>query len=186
MRFNNGILPIGAQAVTEKHTVMTGDEWRARGIELAISAHEEDEDGLLCNALACFTRAGDDVLSRKARTQMEARALCRQLEDGGEGCEGCESVDDGSLASSVGVFIAEGLVREPTDLCRAWLLRTSSSSRMQNIMETEIVDKLVCMVRAHNDATITRLECDIACFHSKCLLEGPKFNEEWRNQTGNT
>ena len=127
---------------------MTGDEWRARGIELAISADEEDGScEFLRQALKCFTQAGDDALSKKVQTQIESWMLCRQLEELDEdifACrqldEDCSPVEEACLVSNVGACIAEGLVKEATDLCRCWLPRTSS--RTQYLMETEIMSKL--------------------------------------------
>jgi hypothetical protein len=79
--------------------LMTNDEWRARGVDLAMLAEDAAETGAeagagagyltkssssvtqyLRKALQCFDRAGDVILKSRAETQMQANRLAERLQ----------------------------------------------------------------------------------------------------------
>ena len=69
--------------------LMTGDEWRVRGIDFALSVSEEgsgpEAESMLRKAVQCFDRAGDFALKDKAvahRDLVLVRARWLQLSDG--------------------------------------------------------------------------------------------------------
>ena len=69
--------------------LMTGDEWRVRGIDFALSVSEEgsgpEAESMLRKAVQCFDRAGDFALKDKAAAHRDlvlVRARWLQLSDG--------------------------------------------------------------------------------------------------------
>jgi hypothetical protein len=79
----------------EEVELMTNDEWRARGVDLAMMAEDASEAEVvgvpsvnsssaslqyLRKALQCFDRAGDATLRARAETQLQVLALVEKLQ----------------------------------------------------------------------------------------------------------
>jgi len=60
--------------------VMTGDEWRARGLDCAVSAEGSSAIFLLQSAVQCFKRAKDTKLLHRASAELEMKVLMQRFE----------------------------------------------------------------------------------------------------------
>jgi hypothetical protein len=58
---------------------MTSDEWRVRGIELAMSAEGSDAELFLQRAVRCFELAGDSALKARAAAHLDVEQYCSRL-----------------------------------------------------------------------------------------------------------
>lgn len=58
---------------------MTSDEWRVRGIELAMSAEGSDAGLFLQRAVRCFELAGDSALKARAAAHLDVEQYCSRL-----------------------------------------------------------------------------------------------------------
>jgi hypothetical protein len=66
-------------AANEEAVLMTSDEWRAQGIEFALSAEGDNVISLLEKAVKCFQSACDEDLQIRAETQLALTVHTKQL-----------------------------------------------------------------------------------------------------------
>ena len=71
--------PLEISQDAEKRSLMTSDEWRARGLDFAVSAEGSSAVLLLREAVRCFERAKDFKLSRRASAELEFHLMMQRL-----------------------------------------------------------------------------------------------------------
>ena len=112
--------------------VMTGDEWRARGLDCAVSAEGPSAIPLLQSAVQCFTRAKDTKLLDRASAELELKVLMQRW----EGKKADEKRLDRSHEKEVAVLLEKLLKNElyveALDLCEAM---GSMSSHLDELHE---------------------------------------------------
>ena len=79
-RYQSLVEPVSVgHLLSSETTFMTADEWRVRGIELALSAEGENATGFLLHAARCFDNAGDECLQRRAEAQWRIESWSEKL-----------------------------------------------------------------------------------------------------------
>ena len=138
--------------------LMSGDEWRVRGIDFALSVSEEEGIGpeaeaMLCRAMQCFDRAGDFVLKDKAaahRALVLVRARWIQLSDDMDGKEGT-----GTNSGSREADIAPVLPIDIVDTANAMLCAIRVRLLAEALSLAEVVSTRLAMTRIVEKATTT-------------------------------
>ena len=145
--------------------LMTGDEWRVRGIDFALSVSAEDEgsgleaEAMLRRAVQCFDRAGDFTLKDKAaahRALVLVRARWLQLSDGMDGKEG--SWSDSGSREGAGITAAGKVPVLPMDIVDAanamlWAIRVRLLAEALSL--AEVVSTRLEMTRIVETSTTT-------------------------------
>lgn len=104
--------------LTEGTKLMTADEWRVEGIEMALQQSENSYDQVdsLERAIFCFQKAGDADLEARANLQLEAT----KLEDSAR--QGFLSDEKSPIAvkeatEAAKIYLKAGLTQDASSLC---------------------------------------------------------------------
>ena len=171
--------------------LMTGDEWRVRGIDFALSVSAEDEgsgpeaEAMLRKAVQCFDRAGDFALKYKAvahQALVLVRARWLQLSDGKEG-----SWSNSGIRESAEITLVKAPVL-PMDIVEAanamlWAIRVhllaealslaevvSTRLEMTRIAETATTTTTTTTTTSHSDHHSATVVSDAICGKLRKLL----------------
>ena len=110
----------------EKRILMTADEWRARGLDLALSAEGSSAIPYLREAVKCFEQAKDSKLLQRASAELEFHLRMNSIKEasllansGGGGSQSMTPSEEKEVAGLMKKLIENQLHSSARSLCEA-------------------------------------------------------------------
>ncbi|CAB9515456.1 Tetratricopeptide repeat and ankyrin repeat containing 1 [Seminavis robusta] len=127
---------------SKMETVMTPDEWRCLGVDLAVNAEDTDESykalEWLDRAIHCFEQVGEEALLKKARAHEKSLKL-RLEADQDKGLEVTEDKEQ-EICDAAYACAREGVIPELFRLVSTFLPKLNSIT--QDGLESDLLEKI--------------------------------------------